>query len=152
MQGNSCLTRGFFYMLIPTEKERKKVVSVLRGLSEISKRLLEGVRYPGKESCAQEHQDSLLRDCVGKSQQVSLLLWLPATFPSTSQLCLGSWICLRTLPMTRQPTCESERRSGCQKPPLGAAMEGTQMQFSCSGQDQHPGQKNTSTCPSAFVI
>lgn len=26
MQGNSCLTRGFFYMLVPTEKERKKVV------------------------------------------------------------------------------------------------------------------------------
>lgn len=58
---------------------------MLRGVSEISKRLLEGVRHPGKESCAQEHQDSLLRDCVGKSQQVSVLVWLPATFPSTSQ-------------------------------------------------------------------
>lgn len=73
------------------------------------------MRYPGNESCAQEHQDSLLRDCVGKNQHVSLLLWLAAMFQSTSQLCLGSWICLRTLPMTKQPTCESERWSSCQK-------------------------------------
>jgi len=76
------------------------------------------VRYPGNESWAQEHQDSLLKDCEGKSRHVSLLLWLPATFRSTSQLCLGSWICLRTLPMTRQPTFDSERWSSCQKPSL----------------------------------
>lgn len=76
------------------------------------------MRYPGKASCAQEDQDSLLKDCVGKSQHVSWLLWLPAVFLSTSQLCLGSWICLRRLPMTRQPTCESERWSSCQKPSL----------------------------------
>lgn len=70
-----------FCILMPAEKERKKVVCFcVRGVSERSKQLLGGVRYPGKESCAQEHQDSLLGDCVGKSQQVSLLLWLPATF------------------------------------------------------------------------
>lgn len=94
------------------------VVFCAEGISEISRQLLGGVRYPGKESCAQEHQDSLLGDCVGKRQQVSLLLWLPATFPSMSQLCLGSWICLRTLPKTRQPSCESERWSSCQEPSL----------------------------------
>lgn len=32
------------------------------------------MRYPGNESCAQEHQDSMLRDCVGKSQHVSAAL------------------------------------------------------------------------------
>lgn len=121
MQGNSCLTRlGFFVCSsLQRKKERKKKGCLfLCWVSEIPKQLPGGVRYPGKESCAQEHQDSLLRDCVGKSQQVSLLLWLPATFPSMSQLCLGSWICLRTLPMTRQPAWESERWSSCQKTPL----------------------------------
>lgn len=73
---------------------------------------------PGNESCACEHQDSLLEDCAGKSQHVSLLLWLPATFWSMSQFCLGSWICLRTLPMTRQAACEHERWSSCQKASL----------------------------------
>lgn len=81
---------------------------------------------PGNESCACEHQDSLLGDCAGKSQHVSLLLWLPATFWSMSQLCLGSWICLRTLPMTRQAACEHERWSSCQKASLP---------WSCYGED-----------------
>lgn len=37
---------------------------------------------PRERKLCPEHQDSLLGDCAGKSQQVSLLLWLPATFPS----------------------------------------------------------------------